>query len=169
MKVLAPLFALFVFASAQEFQDLQLTIVSPTQGQQVPVGSNLTVQLETKVGFVSLFVAYSLNDSNWLIPSTHSQLFAPAGSSTYIVITMTPCPISPWLIYKGPDSSGVVIKSVKEQGILQFHNIHSSKSRERVILYCEVEEVLTRTWSSPPIVIYDIRDLPCVVMHSTSR
>ena len=64
MKVLAPLFALFVFASAQEFQDLQLTIVSPTQGQQVPLGSNLTVQLETKVGFVSLFVAYSLNDSN---------------------------------------------------------------------------------------------------------
>ena len=65
MKVLAPLFALFVFAFAQEFQDLQLTIVSPTQGQQViPLGSNLTVQLETKVGFVSLFVAYSLNDSN---------------------------------------------------------------------------------------------------------
>ena len=48
MKVLAPLFALFVFAFAQEFQDLQLTIVSPTQGQQVPLGSNLTVQRSTR-------------------------------------------------------------------------------------------------------------------------
>ena len=66
MKVLALLFALLfrVFALAKDPPNLQLTIVSPTQGQQVPVGSNLTVQLETDVGFVSLFVAYSLNGSN---------------------------------------------------------------------------------------------------------
>ena len=64
MKVLrlAPLFALFALASAQDLTGVQLTIVSPTQGQQIYEKGSLTVQVKTNVCLVSLFIAYSFND-----------------------------------------------------------------------------------------------------------
>ena len=66
MKVLrlAPLFAFFALASTQDLSDFEFTIISPTQGQPVQENSPLTVLVGTNVCFVSLFVAYSLNDSN---------------------------------------------------------------------------------------------------------
>ena len=68
MKVLAPLFAFFALAigsaSAQNFNQFNITISSPTQGQKFTMGDQVTVQTNTDVCFVSLFVAYTLNDSN---------------------------------------------------------------------------------------------------------
>ena len=62
------------------------------------------------------------------------------------------------MIYKGPDNSWVVIKLVvKEQRILSSTDIQAGKSQESTALYCEVqEEVLTWSWSGPPVVIYVI-------------
>ena len=68
----------------------------------------------------------------------------------------------------GPDNSGVVIKLVKEHGILPSTDIQASKSNESTILYFGVQEkALSSTWSSPRIVIYF--NLSCLVMHNISQ
>ena len=65
MKVaLAPLFAIFALASAQNLNVIGLVIKSPLPNQEVKMGNKLVVQVSTNVCFVSLFVAYSLKDSN---------------------------------------------------------------------------------------------------------
>ena len=89
MKVLAPLFAFFALASAQN-----ITIVSPTKGQLVTTGKIFNVQLNTTynhVCFVSLFVVYYfLSYPNWIIPSsTHSQTYKIP--RTAITIGIVPC------------------------------------------------------------------------------
>ena len=62
MKFLSPLFAFIALASAQDLD--VFTIGYPTEKQDVYAGGSLIVTLVSKVCFVSLFVAYSLNDRN---------------------------------------------------------------------------------------------------------
>ena len=60
------------------------------------------------------------------------------------------------MVYKGPDSTGVVIKLVKKLGILTFIVfivVKPSKSQESTILYCEDQETALILWSNSTVLV----------------
>ena len=102
MKFLAPLFAFFALAigsaSAQysppnvNLTKYGITIGSPTQGQTFNVKENITVQINSTVCFVSLFVAYTLSQRLKLI---NPLLYIHRIPKTYLLPAWSPYSSAP--------------------------------------------------------------------------